>query len=147
MDFEKLVKDSWANKQLPEATDCFQHSVTLWSKNTFGDSNKKKKILSRLQGIQSSSSYPYSQFLQLLKKDLIIEYNSLLKIEKDYWKIHSRLNWLNDRDANTKFFHLTVINRRRKNSISFFKDMDGNWIHDPVQILAHTSQYFQKASE
>lgn len=116
------------------------------AKSNFGNTNRKKnRILDRLNGIQSSPHYPTSHFLHLLENDIINDYNNLLKIEEDYWKIQFRINWLNDSDANTKFFHLSEVNRRRKNSISFFKYSNGNWINDPAQILNHTYEFFQKA--
>lgn len=71
------------------------------------------------------------------------EYNSILKMEEDHWKIRYRINWLNEGDANTKFFHLSVLNRRRKNKISYFKDNSGNWIMDHNAIVSHTVTFFQ----
>lgn len=48
-----------------------------------------------------------------LENKLIVEFNNILKSEEDYWKLRSRINWLNQRDANTNFFHTTTLNRRR----------------------------------
>lgn len=98
----------------------------------------------RLRGIQNLPNYLYSQFLHSLEKDLTIDYNSLLKIEEDYWKIRSRINWLNDGDANTKFYHISVMNRRRNNIIAYFLDELGNWITDYDKVIDHTFNYFQK---
>lgn len=46
------------------------------------------------------------------EQSLTNEYNSILKLEEDYWKLRSRINWLNDRDANTNFFHILASNRK-----------------------------------
>lgn len=86
----------------------------------------KKIILARLSGIQASTHYHTSYFLHNLEEQLQREYNDILKIEEDYWKIRSRIAWLNDGDANTKNFHLSASNRKRKNQIIFFKDDHGN---------------------
>ncbi|KAG5600420.1 hypothetical protein H5410_031790 [Solanum commersonii] len=133
------------NRNLSEAINHFKDKVASWSNITFGDfPHKKERILARLGGIQKSHSYPYSVFLPELEKDLLNDYNYILRIEEDHWKMRSRINWLTDRDANTKFFQLSVINRRRWNKISFFKDEQGNWFDDHNQILSHTSSYFQQ---
>lgn len=115
-----------------------------WSKNTFGDYFRKKKtMLAYLGGIQRSPAYPYSTYLQNLKSFLSQEYNSLLRVEEDYWHLRSRINWLNDGDANTKFFHMSVLNRHRTNQISYFKDDNNNWITSHDRIIHHTLNYFQ----
>jgi hypothetical protein len=42
-----------------------------WNKETFGNIFKRKKeLLARLNGIQNSSSYGYSVFLDSLEKEL-----------------------------------------------------------------------------
>lgn len=91
----------------------------------------KIRLLARLRGIQNSNSYPTSLFLQDLETTLIKEYNDILKIEEDYWKLWS------------KKFHLSVINRRRKNHISFFKDDNDNWISSHEKIVDHALSYFK----
>lgn len=42
-------------------------------------------------------------------------------------------------------FHITATNKRRRNKITFFKDLKGNWIDDPPKIMEHTYTYFQHA--
>lgn len=76
---------------------------------------KKRTILNRLKGIQQSPNYSYSNFLQTLEKDLMKEYNDIVKQEEEYWKLKSRITWLSEGDANTKLIHITTLNRRRKN--------------------------------
>lgn len=71
---------------------------------------KKERILARLDGIQQSDAYPPSLFLQELEQDLLHNYNNILRIEEDHWKIRSRINCLTDGDAITNFFKLSIIN-------------------------------------
>lgn len=138
--FKDVVKSCWIDNNLIQATNQLRDSSLSWSRTTFGDT--KKRLLSRINGIQCSAAYPYSSFLQNFESSLVKEYNTTLKLEEDFWKIHSRINWLNDGDANTKFYHISVINRRRTNRISYFKDNVENWITDHVLISSHAFNYF-----
>lgn len=70
------------------------------------------------------------------------DFDNILKIEEEYWHMRSRINWINEGDANSKFFHLSVINRRRKNKIVSFVDDNGVIITDCNAILSHVFQYF-----
>lgn len=63
-----------------------------------------------------------------------MEFHHILKLEEDFWKLKSRVDWLNDGDANTKFFHLSTINRRRFNCITTIQDHGGNWITSPISL-------------
>lgn len=123
----------------------FKITVLKWKRNTFGSIfDKKRKILARLEGIQNSPKYPFSNFLCNLEESLIVEYNDILKLEEDYWKLRSRVNWLNDDDANTRFFHIKTTSRRRRNNIVYFKDDNRNWLDDQNAITTHTINFFAK---
>lgn len=54
-----------------------------------------------------------------------MEFNHILKLEEDFWTLKSRIDWLNNRDANTKFSHLTTLNYRRHNRITAIQDQGG----------------------
>lgn len=66
---------------------------------------------------------------------LLKEYNDTLKLEEDCWKFRSRINWIRDGDASTRFYHLSISNRRRRNNMSFFKDENDNWIRRACTFL------------
>lgn len=86
---------------------------------------------------------PTSAFLQNLEHHLTNKYSNILRLEEDFWKLKSRINWLNDRDANTKYFHLTTIQRRRRNRISALKDTCSNWFFNPTDIHNFIFRYYQ----
>lgn len=90
-----------------------------------------------------SPRYPMSIFLQYLDINLINKYNEILRLEEDFWKLKSRINWLHDGDANIKFFHLTTIQRRRQNRITALKDLGGNWIFEQTKINEMVESYYQ----
>lgn len=46
-------------------------------------------------------------------------------------------------DLNTKFFYLSTIIRRRRNTIESIKDGQGGWLCDRESIGAHVVSYFR----
>ncbi|XP_075098508.1 uncharacterized protein LOC142175508 [Nicotiana tabacum] len=46
-------------------------------------------------------------------------------MEEDFWKLCSRISWCNEGDDTTRFFHSMTTNRKRVNSILYFKDENG----------------------
>lgn len=133
------------NIHFPSVSNHLKTNVTCWSSLTFGDVFKNKKILlARIYGIRNFGAYPHNFFLQQLERDIIRDYNNILQIEEDHWIMRSRINWLNHGDANTKFSHLSFLNRRRRNKISFFKYDVVNWINDHKQITQNDLCYFQQ---
>ncbi|EOY12746.1 Uncharacterized protein TCM_031281 [Theobroma cacao] len=62
----------------------------------------------------------------------------LYKRDEQSWLQKSRLQWTKLGDRNTKFFHITASNRRRKNSIH---QIQRNWtfIYDPIGIKNEAS--------
>lgn len=67
------------------------------------------KILVKLAGIQAFIHYPTSLFLQTQEQKLTKDYSNTLQLEEGFWKLKSRITWLNDSDANTKFFHMSTL--------------------------------------
>lgn len=62
--------------------------------------------------------------------------------EEFYWQQRSRVQWLREGDANTKFFHQSTMHRRRRNKVVSLKNSQGNWIENPNQIRCLFDEYF-----
>lgn len=101
-------------------------------------------MLKRLDGIQRSLSSASNSSLMILERKLNLEYMELLNLEEQFWASKSRVNWLNLGDANTAFFHASMINRRRNNNISSIKNPSSNWFFEVEQIciLSHFKNLF-----
>lgn len=114
-----------------------------WNKSTFGNIfHQKKNFLSRLKGIQSNLHHQQNSNLILLENQLQNNLNTILIRERQFWATKSRITWLNHGDANTSFFHITAIKRRRRNIILSLRDSVGNWISDTHLLHRHISNYF-----
>lgn len=52
--------------------------------------------------------------------------NKLEEYEEQFWLQRSRVKWLQARDANTAFFHQSMVQRRRSNHIGRIQNASGN---------------------
>ncbi len=130
------TRDSTSNKVISLAwNQPFKLSTKLkevekklkeWNKETFANIhykvNQVKSELFELQKVEPSESNLVAE------ENLKANYNELLAKEEILWKQKSRIQWLTSSTLNTRFFHLTTIIRRRRNTIDFLKDKHGNWI-------------------
>ncbi|XP_075098898.1 uncharacterized protein LOC142175800 [Nicotiana tabacum] len=70
-----------------------------------------------------------------MKEVRLFEECSKWKKARDlFFQQRSKVQWLTQGDQNTKFFHGILKARRNSNRIFHIKDMNGNYIDDPVQI-------------
>lgn len=63
--------------------------------------------------------------------------------EASYWHQRSRVNWLREGDLNTRFFHQSTIQRRRRNMILKLKAEDGQWVEHPSRVRQMVEDHFQ----
>lgn len=86
LDFAHIVSTNCLDSlNLLDAIESFQLEVSDWNHNSFSNIfHQKKYLLACLTGIQVSMHYPTSIFLQNLEKELIYNYNNLLKLEEEF---------------------------------------------------------------
>ncbi|KAH6815712.1 hypothetical protein C2S51_020532 [Perilla frutescens var. frutescens] len=68
--------------------------------------------------------------------------NALLLVKSSHLQQQCRIDWLNDRDRNTKFFHASVKARRAKNMIVAMS-INGELEHDQIRIAEHIVAYYK----
>ncbi|GAU43787.1 hypothetical protein TSUD_378120 [Trifolium subterraneum] len=135
-DFHKFLKDKWSGgSNLVHRLHDLTPQLKEWNKETFGNIFKRKQeLLARLNGIQNSSNYGYSNFLDTLERELQEQLASTLFQEECLWFQKSRGQWIADGDRNTKYYHSKTIIRRRRNKIITLRNEDGVWIDDPDNL-------------
>lgn len=71
------------------------------------------------------------------------ELTSAIKRKDVYWRTKSIVQWLQEGDKNTRFFHAQTMKRRRRNCIRGLEEDDGTWCNDRLRIHGIAIQYFQ----
>ena len=76
-------------------------------------------------------------------KELRMEVNEVLTKEEIMWKQRSRVEWLQNGDRNTKFFHTVASQRQCKNRIEGLRDSKGVWHEEEGATEAIILDYFK----
>ncbi|XVF09026.1 hypothetical protein REPUB_Repub07fG0055100 [Reevesia pubescens] len=143
-DFSNVFKEGWSSRSLciADSVKAVTTRVKKWKDEVFGNIfHKKRKLLRRIEGIQSSGFYGFSVRLHQLEDELLQEYQQILDQEELLWLQKSRLDWIYNGERNTKFFHLTTLIRRNRNRIGRLK-IEGTWCNDSDVLKAHKSRVF-----
>ena len=149
----RFIYDARWSKQ-PECCDLVQEE---WRTQYFGShgfrlSEKLKSLSRSLKGWYRRKSRNSKQAIDRLKAEIREAYMSknfgtmevqtkereLKEAHKDeemFWRAKSRVQWLNEGDKNTKFFHAQTMKRRRFNQIKGLEDTHGVW-HENEAVLA-----------
>nr|POE76406.1 putative ribonuclease h protein [Quercus suber] len=138
--FPSLVEDSWqasgripstssSLSRFPRCLEALTKNIQFWNKNHFGNLfHRKTRLLARLRGLQVALARKPTAYLYSLETQLTQEYNTVLHQEYLYWRLNSRIMWLNYGDANTKYFHIKTIQRRCHSRVVTLKDDTGLWL-------------------
>lgn len=79
--------------------------------------------MARLAGIQRKLAITASSYLLELEGRLKADLEAVLLQEESLWRQKSRISWLKEGEQNTRFFHQSVLIRRRRNRILRLKDL------------------------
>ena len=80
------MENAWGLTQsLSLAISAFKSLVTTWNKEIFGNIfTRKKKFLTRMEGLQKALTTQPSPFLISLEQELSLEYASILNQERNF---------------------------------------------------------------
>ncbi|KAG8387939.1 hypothetical protein BUALT_Bualt02G0073400 [Buddleja alternifolia] len=93
-----------------------------------------------LPKISSNRSKSKTIPLRITNEDL----NELLKREELMWRQRAKQKWIEDGDANTRFFHLSTIIHRRYNTILSICNFDNIFVSKWQNVGACFDRFFQE---
>ena len=127
--------------KVPSAPECVDWKHSFLEENQIWQFiPSQNHLLARLQGTQVALARKISAYLYSLESQLTQEYNSVLHKEYLYWRLKSRIKWLNYGDANNKYFHIKTIQRRSYSWVITLKDDTGLWlIGEPLTQHIHSA--------
>lgn len=65
-----------------------------------------------------------------------------MRQEEIFWFQKSSGEWLRSRDRNTKYYHVKVMGRRRRNKIHMLKNEMGIWVDKEEDLIEMVKNYF-----
>ncbi|CAN0854236.1 hypothetical protein LINGRAHAP2_LOCUS5868 [Linum grandiflorum] len=110
-----------------------------WLDNIFV---KKRRLIRRLEGVERDLARRPSEAVWLLQCELGREFARVLEQEEIFWKQKSRIQWLEEGDKCTAFFHTSTKVRRKRNRIESLK-IDGTWSSNPEEVKQAVVDYFR----
>lgn len=91
--------------------------------------------MKRLKGIQNHIQIKRNhRGLRRLKQKLQHDMNDFLKKEELMWVQRSMEKWLVDSDRNTKYYHLKIVQHRRRNNIVKIRDDNDKWNEEESKV-------------
>ncbi|XP_030936396.1 uncharacterized protein LOC115961577 [Quercus lobata] len=118
--------------RLCKKQDATKEALHKWNEEIFGNIQMQISLLmQKFKEIQGNTS---SKENNRLETGLQNELNEWLYRSEVLWRQKSRELWLKEGDKNSKFFHLSTIIRRRRNTIEAIKNNSGDWVIEPKEI-------------
>lgn len=136
---EQVVLEAWSeglsstsNFPIVWCLEECRTKLEAWNKTEFGHVGVKiAQLQKQLEWLELQSSSPN---VNRKLKDTWVELNFWLEKENEMWKQRSQLNWFQDGDRNTRFFHAKTSACFQKNLIERVFDCNEIWQEDGKEI-------------
>uniref|UniRef100_A0A803P2K3 Reverse transcriptase domain-containing protein n=1 Tax=Cannabis sativa TaxID=3483 RepID=A0A803P2K3_CANSA len=145
-----LIKKNWQQCSSRNAAAVFKTNLTQctaslqqWHRQKFG--NFKKKIShaqKKVADLNNVADRTPTAMHDLKHHENVLD--DLLAQEETYWQQRSRVDWLQNGDQNTKFFHAYASSRKQHNSIKSLADSNGNMVHSKHGMTNIIVSYFEE---
>ena len=123
--YNDVFADSKITSFLTRLSQC-KEALWRWSKKEFPNYRRRLEFL-KSQLVELMQSDRTSDISKMIV-DIKTEIEATIDKEEQYWWQRSRIEWLKAGDKNSRFFHLSTINRRHQNSILRLRDDEENWL-------------------
>lgn len=98
--------------------------------------------MARLSGIQCALSQAAPSILLKLETKFRGELDDVLKQDEMLWFQQSREEWITSEDLNMKFYHASLVTRKRRNHIFMLQNDEGVWIQHSDTLKALVQNFY-----
>eukprot|EP00253_Pinus_taeda_P035588 PITA_35588 len=156
--FHDLVRSTWQNlnpmedlkmARFRKKLKCLKEEIKRWNKSTFGNIFKEKELLNKEMKTIQQKITSEGRTVELSQKEQDTEQKILERDRQEeiLWRQKSRVQWLQEGERNTKFFHKTTVQRHMSNQISYVMDEKGNRIETHEGIEKEFYNYFKTMNQ
>ncbi|KAL3617571.1 hypothetical protein CASFOL_037892 [Castilleja foliolosa] len=118
-------------------------ALKKWNWDSFGDINKNIiNLNNQINTLENKLQLQWDDNTHREISQLQEQLHHNVRWEADLLKQKSRINWLQDGDRNTKFFHAVIKDRRKRNLISI-KDDNGCDITDHQAVGEKAAEFYK----
>lgn len=119
-------------------------ALTKWSRNSFGDIFKQLIIREEIVRLKEKlfEDCPTAINRAVLQKAQA-ELKLYLHYDEEYWRQKVGIDWFDEGDRNTRFFHNLVNGRRKRLSINNIQKSNGDWVEGNEQVAQEAIDFFK----
>lgn len=120
-----------------------KNDLTPWNKEVFGvTSMKKQTIIRKIDEIDKlDDERDLEEDTRLLHMKLLSDLKLIYNKENSILYQKARVNWLEQGDTNSKYFHSRIRWRRIKNELKGV-EIQGGWCEDPTKVKETVKEFF-----
>nr|XP_009768439.1 PREDICTED: uncharacterized protein LOC104219445 [Nicotiana sylvestris] len=149
-----VVEKVWRNHvngnplwRLQQKLKMLSKRLTQWSKEDIGNVfDQVHYCENKMKDLEQSDILNNNNITRTKLNKGQDEYIRWMGMPDDILRQKARVNWFEEGDANTKYFHSTIRDRRRRLQIQKIKDCRGRWIEGDSNIgkagVLHFQQFF-----
>ncbi|KAJ1376001.1 Endonuclease/exonuclease/phosphatase superfamily [Sesbania bispinosa] len=125
--FESCIVRSWRRgvATCPEKINDTKDALVLLAKEIGSHTKNMRQLEKNLQ--EEENWNPSPQNIKE-RRELLDEYDQMLREDEIYWKQRSRAIWLKEGDRNTAFFHSKASLRQKQNTIKRIRNEASDWV-------------------
>ncbi|KAJ9128883.1 hypothetical protein P3X46_034379 [Hevea brasiliensis] len=117
-------------------------NLSRWSKRQLTEG--KQEMMWLQKQLEVINGNPMDENNKAKEEAIVSWIHQLWKAEEIHWKQRSRVQWLQEGDKNTRFFHLSTIQRRQRNYIHRLQRDDRSRTDNEDEIKHSITFYFKR---
>ncbi|MCI08316.1 LINE-1 reverse transcriptase like, partial [Trifolium medium] len=150
-DFLRFVENHWFSNNfdgkkafvLKEKLKSLKDGLRGWNRDVFSLVNLNiDNCVKELNEIEELWASDTGSVNQIRRQALSHDFRKQITVKESLIKLKSWLKWIKDGDSNTRFFHHSLISRRRKNQLETIKWND-RWVTEVDEVKGVIKNHFE----